>query len=246
MYKHRSNKMGRRGSTRFSFVQHCKGRGKNQQRTAIPKTPSSTHLREKLTKKKQSPEQGDVAKAKEYDRRATRWWRRRRWWQRSRHRSKAPPPSISASEQCRCVPQKVQLPSSAAPCTYESEGQRFWKNSALLPCVTRIRYQVCVFFFSCFIEWVTEGRGVVREGRGQGTREVCGGENKVVQGRRETSLSRLQLDDTPGKGRGHKGRRLKERPQFLDECGRLERRNKLRGNRTITSGTGRGGKGGGG
>lgn len=60
---------------------------------------------------------------------------------------------------------------------------------------------------------------------------------------RETNLSRLQLDDTPGKRRGHGGRGLKERPQFLDECGRLERRNKLRsGVRTITSGTGRGGE----
>lgn len=47
-----------------------------------------------------------------------------------------------------CPREKVQLPSSTpAPRTYESEVQRSEKNSVLLPCVTRIRYQVCFFLF---------------------------------------------------------------------------------------------------
>lgn len=55
--------------------------------------------------------------------------------------------------------------------------------------------------------------------------EVCGGEDKVVQGE-ETSPSRLQQDNTPRELAG--GRGLKERPHLLDECGRLERRDKGR------------------
>lgn len=104
--------------------------------------------------------------------------------------------------------------------------------------MTRIRYQVCVFFFfSCFIEWVTEGREGGRlfvRGEDGAREEVCGGENKLVQGKRDKSVTTATGRHT-GKEEGAWGRGLKERPQFLDECGRLERRNKLRSGGTERS-----------
>lgn len=102
-----------------------------------------------------------------------------------------------------------------------------------------------------FFFFLVSSNGLLKGGKGGGCSwgARTGHERKFVEEKislyrgEETNLSRLQLDDTPGKRRGHGGRGLKERPQFLDECGRLERRNKLRsGVRTITSGTGRGGE----
>lgn len=93
--------------------------------------------------------------------------------------------------------------------------------------MTRIRYQVCVFFFLVSSNGLLkEGEdGVLFAGRGGDTREVFGGEDKVVQ-RKETSPSRLQQDNTQVWGGMAEGRGLKERQHLLDECGRLESRDK--------------------
>lgn len=63
----------------------------------------------------------------------------------------------------------------------------------------------------------------VRRGGGRGAREkFWGGERRVVGGGgRDKSVTTAT--------RQHTGTGLKERPQWLDECGRLERRNKPTG-----------------
>lgn len=64
----------------------------------------------------------------------------------------------------------------------------------------------------------------VRRGGGRGAREkFWGGERRVVGGGGERDKSVTTAT------RQHTGTGLKERPQWLDECGRLERRNKPTG-----------------
>lgn len=66
------------------------------------------------------------------------------------------------------------------------------------------------FFFSCFIEWVTEGREGGRlfvRGEDGAREEVCGGENKLVQGKRDKSVTTATGRHT-GKEEGAWGERV--------------------------------------
>lgn len=64
---------------------------------------------------------------------------------------------------------------------------------------------MCFFFLVSSNGLLKEGEdGVLFAGRGGDTREVFGGEDKVVQGK-ETSPSRLQQDNTPVWGEWQKG-----------------------------------------
>lgn len=69
---------------------------------------------------------------------------------------------------------------------------------------------VSFFFFSCFIEWVTEGREGGRlfvRGEDGAREEVCGGENKLVQGKRDKSVTTATGRHT-GKEEGAWGERV--------------------------------------
>lgn len=65
-------------------------------------------------------------------------------------------------ERHQCVPpRECNYQVSAAPCTYESEVQRFEKT--LSSCLVWQESGTKYVFFSCFIEWVTQ-KGIVVEG----------------------------------------------------------------------------------
>lgn len=84
---------------------------------------------------------------------------------------------------------------------------------------------MCFFFLVSSNGLSKGGNGVVRkEGGGGGGHEKSFGEENAGSsggGERDKSVTTAT--------RQHTGTGLKERPQWLDECGRLERRNKPTG-----------------
>lgn len=68
-----------------------------------------------------------------------------------------------------CATRRVQLPSICCTMHVWKRSPALWKNSVLLPCVTRIRYQVCFFF-------LVSSNGSLKRGLwwrgGGGTRQV--------------------------------------------------------------------------
>lgn len=217
-----------------------RGGGKIRSVQPPPKAPSSTHSC--FVKKKK----------KETQARTEGCCPSKRLWQMRNKVVEKKKKMMAAQSSFEGSPAQHQRVGTTSVCAPKSTTTKFcctmhvWKRrpallKKLCPPALCDKNQVpsmCLFFF-----FLVSSNGLLKGGKGGGCSwgARTGHERKFVEEKislyrgRETNLSRLQLDDTPGKRRGHGGRGLKERPQFLDECGRLERRNKLRSGGTERS-----------